>query len=431
MTIPTVEEIKRGIEEIDEKLQSFVVKDHEKEAFGEESEYTARSLKAGIKAALSDLRKLTRSPDKLVQILTPQERRDIASALQAVNEKLQDRNYSSVAADFEHLKVRARKSQSRGSQEAQADLKDRMDKLSTLISDAEENAEQASKLIETAQRTQERIDQEEETFNNFLEKLQELQGRESDISGLQQQSAEKCQNIEDLLTSAKSREELINSFANNIEKRSQELERQKASTDDYEAKLKAYREEHDQKLTEADELIKKARETLQYTTSAGVSAAFSERYLELKGSGKWNLLWLLGAVAFVCVAVWIGFEFLLGNSKMSPETLSSAGSAIYFAIQKITMMSVTIYAAWFCASQYTKYKNTLEDYGYKSVLAKSLIAFLDTLEGEERENYLNKVLNEIHKDPLRKRHDMDQPGPIGWIKELLKEAPKNPDGPSK
>ena len=430
MTIQTIEDIKSAIKEIDAKLRTFVVKDHENETYGQENEYTARSLKAGIKAALADLRRVARSPETIIRILTSQERRNLADNLQAIDQGLHEQNYSSVAEHFEQLKVRVRNSQSRVSQEIQEDLEDRRNKLGALISDAEENVEQATKLIETAERTQERIDQEEEKFSHFLEKLQELHGREDEISGLHQQSEEKCQNIEDLLTSAKSREELINSFANNIEKRSQDLERQKASTEGYEAKLKAYKEEHDQKLTEADNLIKKASEALQYTTSAGVSAAFSERYVELKESGGKNWLWLLGAGTFVGVAMSIGFGFLLGSSKTNPEALSSAGSAFYFAIQKVTMMSVAIYAAWFCASQYTKYKNTLEDYGYKSVLAKSLIAFLDTLKGEERENYLNKVLNEIHKDPLRKRHDMDQPGPVSLLKELRKKDPKNPDMPT-
>lgn len=367
MTIQTIEDIKSVIEEIDVKLQSFIVKGHEQETYGEENEYTARSLKAAIKATLGYLRRLTRSPVKLVQILTRQERVNIVAYLQAIDSDLNQRDYPSLAIHFEQLKVGVRKCQSRGSQEDQEGHEDRMNKLSTLISDAEENAEQASKLFETTKQTQQRIDQAEEQYSKLLEKLQELQGRESEISGLQQQSEDRCQNIEDLLTSAKSHEELINSFSTNIEKRSQELERQKASTEHYEAKLKAYKEEHNLKLTEADELTKKAREALQYTTSAGVSAAFSDRYKELKESERSKTAWLWGAGGFVLLAVGIGFEFLLGSSKTDPEILQSAGAAIYLAIQKITLMSVAIYASWFCASQYTKYKNTLEDYGYKSV----------------------------------------------------------------
>lgn len=70
------------------------------------------------------------------------------------------------------------------------------------------------------------------------------------------------------------------------------------------------------------------------------------------------------------------------------------------------MIPFTIYAAIFCSQQYVKQKNLVEDYAYKSVLSKSIIAFSEELRKNDPEKYteyLSTVLREIHHDPLRKR----------------------------
>lgn len=431
MNTPIIQQISDHIKQVEQALQSFTPGQHEGENYGSEGEYTPQSLKAGIKAILMDLRGLVKAHNKFVQFSNYEERNSINNSLANLVNLLNENNYSGVAGQLDTLKPTIRNYSIRGSADTQNALEERANRLNDQCSIFEDNINKIENIAAKAEQADEKFQSAEEASKSLSTAFDELQSKHDQIANLQNLSQENHQTIESALTSAKNHENNINSFVQRVEKREAQLDKQEQTTTAYQEQLMFFEKERKEKLEEADELIKKAREALQYTTSAGVSAAFSGRYEELKKSGKWNLLWLLGAVAFFGVAVWIGFEFLFGKPRTSPETLSSTGSAIYFAIQKITLMSVAIYAAWFCASQYTKYKNTLEDYGYKSVLAKSLIAFLDTLKGEERENYLNKVLNEIHKDPLRKRHDMDQPGLIGWIKELIKEVPKNPDRPSR
>lgn len=75
-------------------------------------------------------------------------------------------------------------------------------------------------------------------------------------------------------------------------------------------------------------------------------------------------------------------------------------------IGRLSMIPFTIYAAIFCSQQYVKQKNLVEDYAYKSVLSKSIIAFSEELRKNDPEKYteyLSTVLREIHHDPLRKR----------------------------
>jgi hypothetical protein len=70
------------------------------------------------------------------------------------------------------------------------------------------------------------------------------------------------------------------------------------------------------------------------------------------------------------------------------------------------MMPFTLAAALFCSNQYVKQKQIVEDYAYKTVLAKSIIPFseeLRTKEPEKYAEYISTMLKEIHQDPLRKR----------------------------
>lgn len=85
---------------------------------------------------------------------------------------------------------------------------------------------------------------------------------------------------------------------------------------------------------------------------------------------------------------------------------------IYNLIGRLSMIPFTIAGAIFCANQYTKQKNIIEDYAYKTVLAKSIIAFSEELREKSPERYteyLSTMLKEIHQDPLRKRGKDKEP----------------------
>lgn len=73
------------------------------------------------------------------------------------------------------------------------------------------------------------------------------------------------------------------------------------------------------------------------------------------------------------------------------------------------MLPLAWAAAWFCSSQYLKQKTLIEDYGYKLVLAQSLVGFSEEFlkykddESEAYKVYVEKVLNQLLQDPLRSR----------------------------
>ena len=94
------------------------------------------------------------------------------------------------------------------------------------------------------------------------------------------------------------------------------------------------------------------------------------------------------------------------------------------------MIPLPIIAAIFCANQYVKQKNLIEDYAYKMVLAKSIVGFSEQLKKDPSEDkgeyihYMKVALEEIHKDPLRKRDQKPVENKIEnfSIKEILEVA---------
>ena len=76
---------------------------------------------------------------------------------------------------------------------------------------------------------------------------------------------------------------------------------------------------------------------------------------------------------------------------------------------RIALLPFPIAGAIFCANQFVKQKNIIEDYAYKMVLSKAIVGFSEQIkkhgadDGQEYIHYIKTVLEEIHKDPLRDR----------------------------
>lgn len=77
-------------------------------------------------------------------------------------------------------------------------------------------------------------------------------------------------------------------------------------------------------------------------------------------------------------------------------------------VGKISMLPLLVTTIVFCANQYSKQKDLLEDYSYKLALAKSMVPFSEEpreKDSERYREYLSSVLKEILLDPLRTRFD--------------------------
>lgn len=172
-------------------------------------------------------------------------------------------------------------------------------------------------------------------------------------------------------------------------------------TNDYRKDLDKLTKEHSSHIEKVTTLIEQSKQALQYTTAAGISSAFQTQYEAARK--HWNTYpWLIAATIFLLITIAIG-SWIVGGWWII-ETASH--TYLYSLIGRLSMIPLTITACVFCANQYIKQKNIIEDYAYKTALSKSIIAFSEELrkkEGKEYSEYISTVLKEIHQDPLRKR----------------------------
>lgn len=400
MKTQMIQDIEKAVERASTSIRGASLAGQKGNVYGEEGEYTPQILKAGLNAIFGDIRSLVKSHDKFVRISTIQERRQIQSILTLIAGSLDQKDYPEVASQLDKIKIIIRSYRVRGTPESQEIVEERINKLIGMASRFEEILEKIKSLRSNAEETQISTQSAQQQVTDLLANVDEVNNNHNEIENIHTHVQQRNSEIEQHLASAQQHKTVVESFAKRVAEMQQQIDQQEIETNTYKENLELYTAEHDEKLEEANKLIEEARNALSYTTAEGISAAFSERYNEEKKKGTWSLCWLAVAGIFILSSAAVGY-FTIANT----ESLT-----VGMAMARIAVMSAMISAAWFCASQFVRYKNTLDDYGYKSILAKSMIAFLDQFkQPEERGHYLQTVLREIHQDPLRKKHEVDTP----------------------
>lgn len=251
-------------------------------------------------------------------------------------------------------------------------------------------------------------------FQNHLPLLEEIKNLESEAKNIKQ-------NLLDLLEKAKQDENRIENLAIEtinhrnesetslevVKKNESETETKKLSISTFAENIDEYKqsienlESKAKSITDKEEtinnLIKSAEQALNLKSAEGISAAFSQQYnITLNQNSGW---WIFGAVFFIIFSLLLTGWIVSGYQISNPNSWSSI-------IGRIVAVGITITAAGFCANQYTRNKNLSEDYAYKAVLSKSIIAFTEEIKKRDDAKvaeYLTKVLDEIHKDPMRSK----------------------------
>ncbi len=194
-------------------------------------------------------------------------------------------------------------------------------------------------------------------------------------------------------------------------KKTQELE---ALVNNYNAQLSAIQAERNSLLEElnktneeAKRLAKVINDTLKPSTAGAVTlnTSFQDRFNEVSKK-QIRIWWLIGAGSFLAATILIGSIILFGLWFCKDVEIEYNDNVIVNLVGRLSMMSITMMGAVFCANQYTKQKTLIEDYAYKAAIAKSIAAFSEELREkspEEYSKYIALVTKEIYQDPLRKR----------------------------
>ncbi len=255
---------------------------------------------------------------------------------------------------------------------------------------------QTDEVFKVANQTNDDINK---ILTEIKEKLKNITQLEIDVAGNAKKTNEVSILIKESEKEIEGKKLQVNTFAGNIE--------------EYKAAIKILQEEAEKIISKEkviDDLILQAEKALNLKSAQGISAAFSTQYHTanetgiLKIQGKKINLWLIGASVFILSALGITIWIATGH-------LGSNGIGISLIVARIVAVAISITGATFCAKQFIKQRNIAEDYAYKAVLSKSIIAFADEIRKKDPQKvaeYLTKVLDEIHKDPLRPRDDKDE-----------------------
>jgi len=125
----------------------------------------------------------------------------------------------------------------------------------------------------------------------------------------------------------------------------------------------------------------------------------SKRYIALWPS--LGALFLLSAIAICLLTVFPEIYVGIFGSEVSAHNFNSEN--IPYIISRILVAPLFLVGAWFCASQYIKQKNIIEDYAYKKVLSLSLMSIKSEIEKTGEKNtsaFIKAVQKEILRSPL-------------------------------
>lgn len=405
MTVQTISEIQAALAAVEQNLDAIDISKFRGQNFGEEQEFTAKSLLTGTRAVAADIRGQVEKPERLLKITTPSERRAIASNLNVLTTALQEEQLQSIATALQELKIILRPFNLRSSSETRQQLERAVDELhrqvaaikeerKTLADDQHKLLELSAGISEKLKESSERLEAIDEARATMTELVTASLANANEIESLKQTAASASLAAEEYKGSSENSRDLIDEFVKKIATREAQLLDQEVKTAAFTAAIEQHQSSMDAIETEANRIIESARTALSYKTAEGISAAFIERYNETKSDSlrsKWIIAAGILVTAAIALGVWITWD-------TSVTVAVVAG--------RVSLIPILIAGAWFCAHQYVKLSNISEEYAYKSVLSKSIVGFSEQMSRDndiesDHSHYIRTVLAEIHTNPLR------------------------------
>lgn len=442
MTTTSISNIKSSLATLQENLPGFrkFLKENYTESmdegqWGSENEYSPNGLLGGIQNIITDLTYLVKNPATFIRLSTYEDRQSIHQYLSYLSNETNNCYSSNIASRLDSLKKILRPYNLLTDEQRMIIYQQKIDELT-------QQAEHLIQVLEEARGQEKTIN---EIKSLVSEQAEEISNKEKAITISLEQSRATQEQLktlkEDLETVAKEIHTLnstssnlkdetiayrddVKEFAEEINEYQKQIEKQNTQFKVFKETLDKNTTEQKQYLEDALNLIEQSKSALSYTTSVGLSSSFDAQCKEIKGWKSFKLWsWLVasavGVIGVICIGVWL----IYGNHHANDGNVTSMWLQI---IGKISMIPLLVTTIVFCANQYGKQKNLLEDYSYKLALAKSMVAFSEELrekDSERYKEYLSTVLNEILKDPLRTRIDpnknMITKGDTVLSKELL------------
>ena len=435
MELATINQIRDKRDSLREKIKDADFSTNGSQTYGGENEYNFKGLVGGIEALLTDLSTLTKAPRKFVKLSTSLERTNIVNFLTEIEIYFDSpQNYLS---QFEGLKTLLRGYNVRSFSERQIEFESEIEETRKIKLQLQQELVEVKKIREEIESNNSTID---ENVENTATKLTEIESQLEEITKRKDELVEQSETLEEIntelgttkekasenldeivtsMTESKSNEKLISQFASKVQDRDRRLDELEQNIVINNDKLADYQKERVKILEEADKLIESSKKALNYTTAEGISASFQSQY-DKSDNNQIIAGWISGAIICLLGAVRLGIWVLHDFNEIGE------------LIGRISLLPLPIIGAVFCANQYTKQKNIIEDYAYKMVLSKAIVGFSEQLKkngsetNEEYIHYVKTALEEIHKDPLRKRDkNKESKNEAPGLKDVVEMAEKN------
>jgi hypothetical protein len=439
----TINQLEKLIVPILEGIKAIDFARYGENKYGSEAEHTAKSLLSDLRTVVRDIATSIKAANKFMKLCTYDERHLLIARLTDVYLELNkpNPNLNGLCAQYEKLRTVWRPFSSKYNQEGLTDMATEISKVAELETELTNTLDELQSIKESIAEKHEEVD----TFLNRLDEkvgqlnesqiklmvthsrlnkdTEELSERNANLSGLIEHATSKVSEIEELLAESKSNEKVISLFSTNVQEKENRLILLEQKIKENQEKLEQYENERGRILQDAEELINNARQALNYSTAEGISAAFQEKYESKKEAPNW--FWLAGAIISMLGTIAIGVWIVLDAPK-------DPGTVVWpIILGRIAILPFPIIGAFFFANQYIRKQTLVEDYAYKMVLAKSMVGFADQIKkhgdpngNAEYMHYMKTVLEEIHKDPLRKRDTPRRRGKQPSLQEVLDAVDK-------
>ena len=424
MTTTSISNIKSSLATLQENLPGFrkFLKENYTESmdegqWGSENEYSPNGLLGGIQNIITDLTYLVKNPATFIRLSTYEDRQSIHQYLSYLSNETNNCYSSNIASRLDSLKKILRSYNLRTDEQWMIVYQQKIDELT-------KQAEHLTQILEEVRGQEKNINEiyslvsvqagkisnKEEAIATSLEKSKAVEEQLDTLKENLEAVAKEIHTLNSTSSSLKDETKTyrddVKEFAEEISEHQKQIGKQNAQFEVFKETLDKNTTEQKQYLEDALKLIEQSKLALSYTTSVGLSSSFDAQCKEIKGWKSFKLWsWLVasavGVIGVICIGVWL----IYGNHHANDGNVTSMWLQI---IGKISMIPLLVTTIVFCANQYGKQKNLLEDYSYKLALAKSMVAFSEELrekDSERYKEYLSTVLNEILKDPLRTRID--------------------------
>ncbi|KFF70304.1 hypothetical protein IW01_10820 [Pectobacterium brasiliense] len=157
------------------------------------------------------------------------------------------------------------------------------------------------------------------------------------------------------------------------------------------------------KVKDIDDITEKAKNALDKASDVAVGGHFKAQYENAK---KLVFLWLLSGGFFLVGAILICLATVfpeVTNTLINKGQGDAYGNQTSIIIARLAIAPLFLLGAWFCAYQYNKQKQLIEDYAYKKVLTLSLLSIKAEIEGMGESHvseFIKGVQKEVLKSPL-------------------------------